>query len=259
MSTGTRSLFLPAGNFLHGDIGGIGSDDSVILLSKSGRTEELLEMLPHLKKKGTTLIGVVSDVDSQLAQHVDHIVELPVLKELCPYDLAPTTSTAVQLLFGDLLAMSLMKKRDFTLELYADNHPKGAIGKRITKTVRDLMKRGDELPLCHKDHRLMDVIVELSNKRCGCLLIVDDEMKLQGIFTDGDLRRVLQADGPNALEKTMDELSICDPITLEPELIAHHALQLMQQHRLVMVAPVIENKRVIGLIRMHDIVHEEWN
>ena len=143
MSTGTRSLYLPAANFLHGDIGGIGSDDVVIMLSKSGKTQELVEIIPHLKKKGASLVAVVSEVGSGIATAVDQVVELPLLKELCPFDLAPTTSTAVQLLFGDLLAMSLMQEKGFTLDLYADNHPGGAIGKKITMTVRDLMKSGE--------------------------------------------------------------------------------------------------------------------
>lgn len=257
MSTGTRSLYLPAANFLHGDIGGIGSDDVVIMLSKSGKTQELLEIIPHLKKKGASLVAVVSEVGSGIATAVDQVVELPLLKELCPFDLAPTTSTAVQLLFGDLLAMSLMQEKGFTLDSYADNHPGGAIGRKITMTVRDLMKSGEDLPLCKKGDRLMDVIVELSNKRCGCLLIVKEEMGLEGVFTDGDLRRALQTEGPQALEKTMEELCTKDPIALSPDLIAHKALQLMQEKRLITVAPVIENQRVIGLIRMHDIVHEE--
>jgi len=257
MSTGTRSIYLPAANFLHGDIGGIGPDDVVLMLSKSGRTQELLEIIPHLRKKRASLVAIVSDGKSQMTTSVDHVVELPLLKELCPFDLAPTTSTAVQLLFGDLLAMSLMQEKEFTLDSYADNHPAGAIGKKITTTVRDLMKTKEDLPLCRKRDRLVDVIVELSNKRCGCLLIVSENMKLEGIFTDGDLRRALQTSGPKALEKKMDELCTADPIALSPDLIAHKALQLMQEKRLITVAPVIEKGRVIGLIRMHDIVHEE--
>lgn len=257
MSTGTRALYLPAANFLHGDIGAVSSEDLVILLSKSGQTQELVTVVPHLREKGCQIAAVVSNPESPLANGVEAKVHLPVWKELCPYDLAPTTSTTVQLLFGDLLAMSLMREKGVSLDDYAANHPAGAIGRNVTKTVRDVMVGKEGLPLCRKEDRLMDAIIELSNKRCGCLLMVTDSMELKGIFTDGDLRRALEKDGAQALKKTMEELSSSDPVTLSPQTLIHHALQKMQSVRWVTVAPVIENQRVIGLIRMHDIIHEE--
>jgi arabinose-5-phosphate isomerase len=256
ISTGTRALYLPTLNFLHGDIGGVREEDIVMLLSKSGQTQELLELIPHLRRKGCKIVAVVSEVDGALAKAADHCVLLPVEKELCPFDLAPTTSTAIQLLFGDLLAMALMRQKNFSLEDYAGNHPSGAIGRKITLTVRDLMKTGGDLPICRKGDRLVDVIVELSDKKCGCLLVVDGAMGLEGIFTDGDLRRALQVSGAQTLDKTMEELMSSHPICVHPDLLAIDALRTMQAKRYVTMTPVVENKRLVGLLRMHDIIHQ---
>jgi arabinose-5-phosphate isomerase len=181
-----------------------------------------------------------------------------VQKELCPFDLAPTTSTAVQLLYGDLLAISLMKKKGFSLEQYGFNHPSGTIGKKTTLRVKDLMIQGEGVPTCQPEDKLIDQIVELSNKKCGCLLIVDDKENLLGIFTDGDLRRALQSEGALVLDKRMEELMVANPISTLPEMLAFDALKLMQRDpkRWVMVTPVVADGRVEGIIRMHDIVHE---
>lgn len=257
VSTGTRSLFLPGANLLHGDIGAVASEDLFLILSKSGKTQELVDLVPYLRKKKCQIVAIVSDFESPLGKMADHVITLPVEKELCPFDLAPTISTAVQLLFGDLLAMALMREKGFSLEEYAGNHPSGAIGKKITHKVCDLMKTGNDLPLCGPKDRLVDVIVELSNKRCGCLLVCNPQKKLLGIFTEGDLGRFLQKEGPSVLEKAMEELMTRMPITVSPQLLAYRAMQKMQESRRVMMAPVIEKEKVVGLIHMHDIVHEE--
>jgi len=256
ISTGTRALYLPAANFLHGDIGGITKDDVVIMFSKSGQTQELLALLPHMRRKKCKLISVISNLHSPLAAQGDCLVYLPVEKELCAFDLAPTTSTAAQLLFGDLLSIGLMKEKGFSLEEYAHNHPAGSIGKQLTLHVHDLMKTGLSLPLCLPDNRLVDVIVELSNKRCGCLLVVNEAQELLGIFTDGDLRRALQSRGGAAMDSSLGELMTLNPITVSPEDLAYEAIRKMQGTHYVMVAPVVKNKKVVGVIRMHDIIHE---
>jgi len=256
ISVGTRALFLPSVNFLHGDIGVISQDDIVVMLSKSGETSELLELVPHIRQKGSKLLSLVSDGESRLAKTSDQIVELPVEKELCPFDLAPTTSTAVQLLFGDLLAVALMREKGFGLEEYAQNHPSGSIGKKITLRVEDLMKKGDELPLCRPEDRLIDLLVELTNKKSGCLLAVGEDLELKGIFTDGDLRRALQERGSQTLEKPMSELMNSNPIQVAPTDLVYEATKKMQNKRYVMMAPVTEKGRLVGLIHMHDIVHE---
>lgn len=256
VSTGTRALYLPAMNFLHGDIGIISNEDLVLMLSKSGESQELLDLLPHIRKKGAKTVALVSNPKSRLARQADMSLYLPVEKELCPFDLAPTTSTEVQLLFGDVLAMTLMRKSGFGLDDYALNHPSGLIGKKIALKVQDLMKKGAELPLCFPEDRLVEVIVELSDKKCGCLLICSSQKELLGIFTDGDLRRALQTNRAAVLEKKMEELMTRDPLHTEPGCLAMQALELMEQSpkRLVTVLPVVEEGKIVGILRMHDII-----
>ncbi|MCI0381757.1 MAG: KpsF/GutQ family sugar-phosphate isomerase [Chlamydiae bacterium] len=258
ISTGTRALYLPPTNFLHGDLGIVTSEDLVILLSKSGDTEELLEIVPFFRQKKAKILSVVSHDQSRLEKITDFTIHLPVKKELCPFDLAPTTSTAVQLLFGDLLATALMRAKGIGVEEYASNHPSGAIGRKLKMTLRveEIMLKGKQIPLCFPKTKLVDALMELSNKKCGCLLIANEARDLLGIFTDGDLRRSLQVDGPKVLEKTMETLMVKSPITIEKNLFAWDAARIMQKDpkKWVMVAPVLEKNKVVGIIRMHDII-----
>jgi arabinose-5-phosphate isomerase len=257
VSTGTKALYLPSLNFLHGDIGIVSSEDCVILLSKSGETEELLSLVPYIRKKGAKLIALVSNSNSRLAQMADVALSLPVEKELCPFDLAPTISTEVQLLFGDVLTMALMKHKGFTLASYGENHPSGTIGKKATIKVEQIMIQGDALPICQPSQKLKEVLPEFSAKRLGCLLVVDPEGKFQGIYTDGDLRRSLQSFGSDVMQKTIGDLMTRSPISTEANVSAWDALKLMQKDpkRWIMVLPVVEEEKVVGLIRMHDIIH----
>jgi len=255
-STGTRAFCPSVTNLLHGDMGMITKEDLIIIFSKSGETKELLELMPHFRQKENTILAITSNNTSRLAQAADHCMQLSVEKELCPFDLAPTISTTVQLIFGDVLAMALMKEKEISLEEYAENHPSGSIGKKGTLLVADLMKKGEEIPLCSLEDELVDVIVELSNKKCGCLLVVSKEKHLLGIFTDGDLRRALQKEGAEVMKKQMQELMNPHPITICAEDLAYKALEKMQEKHYVMMAPVIQEEKVIGLIRMHDIIHE---
>lgn len=258
MSTGTRSLYLSATNALHGDLGIVNDKDIFVLLSKSGESDELLSLIPFLRNKGVYLVAVVSNPNCRLARACDLSVNLPLIKELCPFGLAPTTSTALQLIFGDVLAVALMQLKKFSLDQYALNHPAGTIGKKITLQVRDLMIKGDHMPLCSPSDRLIDVLVVLSDKRCGCLMVVDKEKRLQGIFTDGDLRRALQVKGSEALHLPMDQLMTRQPRHIGPEVLATEAMKTMEadQKRPIMVLPVLENpdNKVVGIIKMHDIV-----
>jgi arabinose-5-phosphate isomerase len=227
-STGTKALYLPPINFLHGDIGILSNEDILLVLSKSGETEELS----------------------------DFTMLLPLKKELCPYDLAPTTSTEIQLIFGDILAVALMQAKSFSLGDYAQTHPLGTIGKKTTLTVNDLMLQDDQLPLCGEQDRLVDVLVELSNKKCGCLFIVDSKRHLKGIFTDGDLRRALQSHGSAVLEKPVGNFMTRSPTVLKHGLLAWDALKMMQHDpkKWVMVCPVLEGNKIVGVLRMHDII-----
>jgi len=184
------------------------------------------------------------------------VVHLPVLRELCPFDLAPTVSTMVQLLFGDALAMQLMQARGFSVGDFAANHPAGLLGRKITLRAADLMKKGHEMPLCRSTDKLLDVLPELSSKRVGCLLVVDEQTKLEGIFTDGDLRRAIQARGTAVFEAKIADVMTKTPRTIEPQLLALDALRLMEQNPAQRIAalPVIEGTRVVGLLHLHDIL-----
>ncbi|MBM3199203.1 MAG: CBS domain-containing protein, partial [Chlamydiae bacterium] len=182
---------------------------------------------------------------------------LPIQRELCTHNLVPTTSSEVQLLFGDVLAIALMREKRFLLEHYAKNHPLGAIGKKMTLRVRDLMIQGKELPLCQKSQTLSEVLVDLTQKKCGILLVVDEESRLEGVFTDGDLRRSLQRFGAHILQQKIADLMTAGAIFVHPDILAWEAMKIMQRdaNRWVMVVPVIYEETVVGLLRMHDIIH----
>lgn len=256
ISTGTRALYLPPMNFLHGDIGIVSEKDILVMISKTGETEELLNLVPFIKKRKAKIIGFVSNPASRLSKESDLFLHLPVEKELCSFDLVPTTSTVVQLILGDILAVALMKNREFAMSDYALNHPAGSIGKKLMVTVRDLMIDQDHVPLCSPADKLVDVLVELSNKKCGALLVANKERDLLGIFTDGDLRRALQSKGPAVLEETMANLMNASASSLPPETLAWDALKYMQKdpQKWVMVIPVLEQGKVVGILRMHDVV-----
>ncbi len=255
-SSGTKALYLSPQDALHGDIGMVVRDDLVFLLSKSGESPELLELCPALRNKGAVLIAVVMNERSRLAQACDRCFVLPAVKELCPFDLAPTTSTIAQLVFGDLLAMAVMRLKGISVSDFIQNHPAGRIGRRNLIKVRDLMVSGASLPLCAPLDVLGSVLVELSNKQCGCICVVDDATRLLGIFTDGDLRRALQKLGPAALGATMGALMTAAPRTTTPDVLAYEAMRTMEadQKHPITVLPVVDDTRCIGLIKMHDIL-----
>lgn len=256
-STGSRAYYLSPANALHGDIGIVNKEDVFIMISKSGESEELLQLVPFLRNKGVKPIAVVNNANSRLAKACELSVILPMEKELCPYDLVPTTSSISQMILGDVLAIGLMKHKNFSLLEYAMNHPAGKIGRQLTLRVKDLMLRGKDVPLISPETKLVDSLVELSNKRCGCVLIVDHTNALMGIFTDGDLRRALQKHGPKALEMTMHEIMTKTPRSIGMDDMASQALKLMeadQKHPITVLAVLDENKKVVGLIKMHDIV-----
>jgi arabinose-5-phosphate isomerase len=256
ISTGTKALYLPPINALHGDIGVVGKEDVLICISKSGQSEELLSLIPFAKKKGAKTIAWVSNSSSKLFERCDIGVDLPLNKELCPFDLAPTTSTSIQLIFGDVLSVALMQAKDFSLDEYALNHPAGAIGKKITLKVDDVMLKGERLPLCRPNDKLRDALVTLTDKKCGCLLVIDEKDQFHGIFTDGDFRRTFQDNPAEMLEKTMEELMTKTCIATEKGKRALEALQLMQKDKKkwVNVLPVVESGNLVGLIRMHDLI-----
>lgn len=257
ISTGTRAFYLSPTDALHGDLGMVSDADTFIVFSKSGESRELLDLAPAIRKKGAKLVGVVCAAHSRLDALCDSTIRLPFRGELCPFNMAPTVSTTVQLLFGDLLTIALMKQKKFTLDEYALNHPSGQIGKRITLKVSDLMLTGDAVPICKPDDTLRETLVTLSNKRCGCVLIVDDCRLLKGIFTDGDLRRSLQKMGSDLLDTPMKTLMSSSPRTVFSDVFAYEALEKMEADpaRRIAALPVIDSSsKIEGLLLLHDII-----
>lgn len=253
-ASGTRSSFLSSQDALHGDMGIVGRGDMVLFLSKSGESNELLELCKPLKEKGAQLIAVVSRDSSRLAAACDWAMILPSIRELCPFDVVPTTSTMAQLIFGDLLAIALMRTKNIALSDFIQNHPSGRIGRRHLLKVQDLMVQGAQLPSCAPTDLLGDVLVELSNKRCGCVCVLGDKEQLLGVFTDGDLRRALQNYGPQALRHSMNDLMTKDPRCTSPHVLAVEAMRLMESGSPVTTLVVTEEGRCRGLVRMHDIL-----
>ena len=255
-ATGTRAIFIPPIEAMHGDVGIISPQDIFIAISKSGETEELLNLLPYVRNKGAKIVALTSNARSRLAEAADFQVVVPFHQELCPFNMAPTISTSCQTILGDILAIALMESKNFTLDEYAMNHPAGTIGKRITVKVRNLMIEGALLPLCNPSDQLINVLVELSDKKAGCVLVVDENKKLLGIFTDGDLRRALQKFGPAVMNQSLLQLMTQSSRFTHPEVLAWEALKMMENPKSpITVLPVLnEVHQVMGLLRLHDIL-----
>ncbi|CAI0385778.1 unnamed protein product [Linum tenue] len=256
VSLGIRASFLNPVDALHGDIGALSSLDVLVLFSKSGNTDELLRLVPCARAKGAYLVSVTSVEGNSLASVCDMNVHLPLERELCPFDLAPVTSTAIQMVFGDTVAIALMGARNLTKEEYATNHPAGRIGKSLIFKVKDVMKKQNELPVCREGDLIMDQLVELTSKGCGCLLVVDPDHHLIGTFTDGDLRRTLKASGEAIFKLTVGEMCNRNPRTIGPDAMAVEAMKKMESPPSpVQFLPVIRDQNVlIGIITLHGLV-----
>ncbi len=256
-STGTRALFMPATNALHGDIGIISKNDLFMAFSKSGESQELLNLVPFVRERGAQLIAVVSNPDNRLSRACDMSMILPLEKELCPFNLAPTISTQTQMIFGDLLTVGLMHLKQFSLDDYARNHPAGQLGRRAGTKVQDLMLTGSAVPTCRPNDKVVEILVELSHKRCGCVMIINEDGYLAGIFTDGDLGRALNALGSNALNIPVKEVMTLKPRCINSEAMAWKAVQLMEadrKHPITVLAVTDPSGKLQGIIKLHDIL-----
>lgn len=256
-STGTRAVFLSPTNALHGDLGIVKPDDIFLVFSKGGESDELLNLIPFVRNRKVPVVALLSNAKSRLAQAADLALLIPDVKELCPFDMAPTTSTTVQSIVGDILAIGLMRKKKISLGEFAESHPAGRLGRRSLLKVSDLMLKGESVPVCAPDARLMDTLVELSRKQCGSVLVRDSHNKLLGIFTDGDLRRALEKKGPDALDFQMKDLMCPKPRAVGPDLMAQEALRLMEsdQKRPITVLPVVDaEETIVGILKMHDLL-----
>jgi len=256
-STGTRAVYLHPSDALHGGIGLVTGDDVIIVLSNSGETAEIVELLPYIQHRRTPIIAVVGNLNSTLARRADVMLDASVSQEACPLNLAPTTSTTVALAIGDALAMTLMSVKQLTPEDFALNHPGGRLGKRLTLKVSDLMHGGAENPTVGEDAPLLEVLGAISRGGLGAVNVLDSVRRLAGIVTDGDVRRALQDAGLAGLEKlTSASVMTPAPVVVTPDLLAHAALQLMEDRpSQISVLPVVDaDGHCVGLLRIHDII-----
>lgn len=250
-STGTPAFFVHPAEAAHGDLGMIMAEDVVIALSYSGESEELLAILPALKRKGVVLIAITGRADSALARHADIHIHTPVFQEACPLGLAPTTSTTVMMAVGDALAVALLKAHQFTADDFALSHPAGSLGKRLLVRVADLMHRDSDLPLVSSQASLREAIVTMSEKGLG-LCIIAENQQLIGIFTDGDLRRLF-AKEDDILSMNIAQVMHQSPTTIESEKLAHEALRVMQEKRINALI-VLDKEQIVGALNMHDLL-----
>jgi len=250
-STGTQAHFLHAAEAIHGDLGMLASGDIVLALSYSGETEELLRLLPTLKRLNTTLIAISGCSTSTLAQASDIFLDTSVSAEACSLNLAPTASTTVMLALGDALALEVSRRRGWKAEDFADLHPGGRIGRRLAR-VRELMHSGDALPQVASSTPMPQVIYEMSRKKLGMTTVLEDG-RLAGMISDGDLRRLLERDGSHALEHTAGEIMNPKPLTIGGGSLASSALALMEEKKITSLIVIATDGRVEGVVHLHDL------
>ncbi|MCS7487263.1 arabinose 5-phosphate isomerase [Marinomonas sp. BSi20414] len=249
-STGTPSFFLHPGEAFHGDLGMIQPEDVLVLISFSGETEELMRLLPSLKSFGNPSIAMVGNIDSTLAKHCDCVLDLSIDKETCPNNLAPTTSTTMTTAMGDALAVALMECRNFQPQDFARFHPGGSLGRKLLTRVKDLMHK-DNLPICAPNTTLKDAISVMTHGRMGVVLI-QDEGKLLGIFTDGDLRRAMLKESEGMIHKTMASLMTPNPKTINENVMIVQAEEQMLRDKITLLVVVDDAKNLSGILEIYD-------
>lgn len=252
-STGTPSFFLHPAEASHGDLGMIRREDLVIAISNSGETEELIKILPTLKRMGVPLIAITGKKNSTLARYSDEVLDISVEKEACPLNLAPTASTTVTLVLGDMLAITLLEEKGFKAEDFALYHPGGALGKKLLLTVADLMVTGEGIPRVSPETPLKEAIYEISSKGKGMTTVADDSGRLLGIFTDGDFKRFLQTH--DSLDQIlMKDIMIRHPKTITEDKLAAFALKNMEDYNITSLVVVDDSEHIEGVIHIHDIL-----
>ncbi len=251
-STGTPAFFVHPGEASHGDVGMITPKDLVIAVSNSGETAEIVTLLPLLKRMGVELITLTGKSDSTLAEAATVNLDIAVDEEACPLNLSPTASTTAALAMGDALAVALLESRGFTREDFARSHPGGTLGRRLLLLVGDLMHTGEEVPKVAADTLLADGLIEMTAKGLGITAIVDASGNLEGVYTDGDLRRTL--DNPvDVHATTMREVMTKNPKTVNPKLLAAEAVRLLEQHQITSLIVVDDDSSVVGALNVHDL------
>jgi arabinose-5-phosphate isomerase len=252
-STGTSSFFLHPTEAMHGDLGMIGKDDIVLGISYSGESEELVQILPHLKRFNIPLIAMARNEKSTLAQYSDVFINISVEKEACPLDTAPTSSTTLTMAMGDALAVCLMKKRDFKKEDFASFHPGGSLGKKLFIKVDDLLRK-DNLPVVSRETKLKDAIIVMSEGRLGSVIIEDENKKVVALLSDGDLRRALMNDN-FSMDCKVEDIATKNPKMLKnKELLASDALQVIEDYKIQLLIVTDEDNKLAGVLHIHDLI-----
>jgi len=252
-STGTPSIYLHPVEAAHGDIGVIRKKDVIVIISQSGETEEITDLLPSLKALKIPVIAITGNKNSTLSKNATCVIDSYVKEEACPMGLAPTASSIVQLAIGDALAIALLKIKKFRKEDFAKLHPGGTLGKKLTLKVKDIMHTGDELPVVKKNVILKKALLTMTRKRFGCVAVVDEKNKLCGIFTDGDLRRLIEKNA-NPFSLKISSIMILKTKTIKAEELVVNALSIMERNKITVLLVPDRKKRLIGIIHLHDIL-----
>lgn len=255
-STGTPAMFVHPAEASHGDLGMITTGDAVLAISNSGESDELTAILPLIKRMGVPLLAITGRADSTLGRHADVVLDAAVDKEACPHNLAPTASTTAQLALGDALAVALLDARGFKPDDFARSHPGGSLGRRLLTHVRDVMRSGDELPRTAPDDDLMTLMREMSAKGLGMSAVVGVDGQLLGVFTDGDLRRLIEksGNGPDLRSLRAREVMHASPRTVQADELAVSAAGLMEAHRITSLLVVDEAGRLVGALNSNDLM-----
>ncbi len=253
-STGTPAFFVHPADGIHGDLGMLARQDALLAISNSGETEEVLKLLPFMKRLNIPIIALTGRIQSTLAKYSDVVLDVSVSEEACPLGLAPTSSTTAALAMGDAVAIALLQKRGFKEEDFAQFHPGGALGRRLLFKVRDLMHQGSELPRISAAASARDAIREMTSKKLGMTTVVNAKGQLAGVITDGDLRRFLEKGNSLANTKAKDLLGKKSPRTIHADALAAKALQTMEQFSITSLVVLDERRRLAGVIHLHDLL-----
>ena len=252
-STGTPAFFVHPGEASHGDLGMITKQDVILVLSNSGETEEILKILPLIKRLGIPLIAMTGNPLSTLAKNATVHVNVAVAQEACPLGLAPTSSTTAALVMGDALAISLLEAKGFTRDDFALSHPGGSLGRRLLLRVSDIMHTGTDIPSVYESARISEALLEMTEKKLGMTAIVDRDKQVVGIFTDGDLRRTL-AKNSDLHHTLISEVMTPHCAVISSEILAAEAMQIMEKKKINSLIVVSEDKQAIGALNMHDLI-----
>jgi len=252
-STGTPAFFVHPAEASHGDLGMVTRDDLVIALSNSGESDELSAILPIIKRQGMVLVAITGNIESTLAQHATFVLDSSVEKEACPLNLAPTASTTAQLALGDALAVAILDARGFKADDFARSHPGGSLGRRLLTHVSDVMRQGDDVPRVLPDASFSDLLREMSKKGLGASAIVDKNDLVLGIFTDGDLRRLVEK-GQDLRQLTASEVMHPQPNTIKESALAAEAAELMELKRITSVLVVNAQHQLCGFVNSNDLM-----